>query len=418
MPRALKWIGVSAAVGVACLVFALVGGPTGIVQIAGSSDGGYTTSRKTSGYFFRLKTSYLHNNEIVSFDIVAGCSVTVTGYADGGSSHDSFLYPWHALQETKDGGVVAQIVPKACSSETSDNGEVPLDFLPGAVWFPDKADMSLGIAHVTEDAFNNPHAQLRFLGATITKATAVEWHRYRSAATPFALGEPLDLPAPGKRPTEEEWKAHIWDKAWMTTHLPAVQCKGMARYRLSEPEAQSIIREYWPKDRPRYWMLPAEKWQELWMRLRKARKDHEPLVDGQPFYHISATDQNNRQYGFPTFARGGEFRNRPPFGHAPAKLFPMKQDEGIPWFTQEIANADVLYRDVELANGGNLGLLYCFLGIGSDLITAAGTGPEYAKRQFATRVDGHAISGEDADSRSYAFFENDQFLYQEVGFSY
>jgi hypothetical protein len=133
---------------------------------------------RDDGVFFRLKASYLRGSERIDFDIVVGCNVRVTAYKDGEESYDAVRDPLFFVKATQDGGALLQIVPNACLGQTTQNRDVPKDFLPGAIWFESKDDFSFGIGYVTEDAFESPRSKLKFLGATITKASRREWEAF------------------------------------------------------------------------------------------------------------------------------------------------------------------------------------------------------------------------------------------------
>lgn len=124
--------------------------------------------------FFRLISKCQHGDETVDFDIIVGCGVRVTSYISGGSSYDSARAPVVYAKATRDGGAIWQLVPHACKGQTTENGQVPSDFLPGAIWFDSKDDFSLGIGYLTERAFNSPQSKLRFLGASIAEATRAD----------------------------------------------------------------------------------------------------------------------------------------------------------------------------------------------------------------------------------------------------
>ena len=97
-----------------------------------------TPPAKNGSYFFRLTAKYMHGDEAVNFDIVVGCAVRVTVYGNDTNLYDAFRDPIFFVVPTRDGGAIMQIVPNACRGETSDNGDVPKDFLPGAIWFDDR----------------------------------------------------------------------------------------------------------------------------------------------------------------------------------------------------------------------------------------------------------------------------------------
>lgn len=134
-----------------------------------------TKSSDHANYYFRLKADYSHDGQPVNFDIVVACSVRVDRYKGGDSGFLAARYPRFFVKETHDGHAVMQIVPAACRGETTANGIVPKDFLPGVTWFEKSGDYRFGIAYVSEDAFENPEGQLKFHGASIEKATHEDW---------------------------------------------------------------------------------------------------------------------------------------------------------------------------------------------------------------------------------------------------
>src|SRR5882724_2435397 len=157
-------------------------------------------------YFFRLTAKYLHGDEPVDFDIVVGCGVRFTAYRGTSIEHDVFIQdPWFFVRRTRDGGAVLQNVPNACHFETTDNGQVPKDLLPGAVWFDDATDLSLGIAYVTEDAFENPNSRLKFHRDSFRsacdgdKGEPVEHGQTERVATPDRLPQRCPISTYGPR---------------------------------------------------------------------------------------------------------------------------------------------------------------------------------------------------------------------------
>lgn len=106
-------------------------------------------------------------------------------------------------------------------------------------------------------------------------------------------------------------------------------------------------------------------------------------------------------------------------GQLPPVIFPMRAEDGVPWATPALANADVIRRDVEIA--GKRGFAYCYTLI-------AGRGaledlhvPGYAKRKFVTYVDGKRIFGEENNHmhpsiEPHLFFERDEYFYALMAF--
>lgn len=203
-----------------------------------------TRSVEDHGVFYRLVSKYQHGNEIIDFDIVVGCGVRVTRYGDGDKSYDAFRDPVVYAKAISGGAAVMQIVPSACLGETSDNGRVPDDFLPGAIWFDRADDLTLGIAYVTEDAFENQKSKLTFLGASIHAATRKEWEEFQPMAAKNLIG-PMPLFAFPKTPDPDEVKRNLGDNQALTKLWPGMSCHVVTSLPLSEA-ARAVVREYWP----------------------------------------------------------------------------------------------------------------------------------------------------------------------------
>jgi hypothetical protein len=368
-----------------------------------------TTSVQDSTYYFRLTAKYLHGDEPVDFDIVVGCGVRVTLSEAVGSSYDAFRDPLFYVKATKDGAAVLQIVPNACGGQTTDNGRVPADFLPGAIWFDSKDDFTLGIAYISEDAFENPKAKLKFLGVAIHPATKAEWEAFRPinaknllSPKPFSHGAPF--------PSVDEVRAHLWNKKKLFEWRPLFDCQGVIRFRVTDPAARDLVRRYWPITRPRFWMPAGPERAELESRLKAMNDGKGALMDehyyGEYFRYYSYN-------GFSTRSGGGAF-DRDGF---PPKYYPYRADDGFPWVTPVLAEAPIIYRDVDLDSGHNAGLLYCYSQFRVGPWTETHL-PNYFSRRFATRVDGELVEFEDeGPDFPSPFFENDEYVYFEFHFS-
>jgi hypothetical protein len=374
-----------------------------------------TKSVTDSSYFFRLTAKYMHGDEPVDFDIVVGCAVRVTAYGDESSSYDAFRDPLFFVKATADGAAVLQIVPDACQGETTDNSQVPGDFLPGAIWFDRKDDFTLGIAYIAEDAFENTKAKLKFLGAAIHPATRKEWEAFQPVNAENLLSPRWFSQIPEPR-SPEEIQAHLWDRKKIFEWSPRFDCHGVLRYKLSDPAATELVRQYWPPERPRFWMPGGQEISNLVSSLDALNEAKGPRIatDGQ-YYRNSFKMYGHR--GFPTRSGGGAFDGASGFA---TEIFPIRVDDGLPWFNPALAIAPTIYRDIELAGGANVGYAYCYHWLRGGWITDEHL-PNYFDRVFATRVDGERIRldgrpGVTAADIPTIFFENDMYVYREFRF--
>lgn len=209
-------------------------------------------------------------------------------------------------------------------------------------------------------------------------------------------------------PPVDEIKAHLWDKRKIFQWRPFFGCEGVMRYHLSEPAARALLREFWPASRPHFWVPDAEKSTALDDRLKLMNGGRGPLV-GEHYY---------RQYfkiyeysGFATRVGGGMFWS----GGFASTVFPFRADDGIPWITPALANAPIIYRDIELAGGSNAGYAYCYDALYVGPIRDAHL-PDYYHRRFATRVDGELVDVKYQGPNYLSFYENDEYVYYEFHF--
>lgn len=368
--------------------------------------------------YYRLKASYLHGSEAVDFDIVAGCSVRVTNYKGSDSSFDAFRDPLFFVRATQDGGAVLQIVPNACGGETTENGRVPADFLPGAIWYENKNDMTLGFGYVIEAAFEDPKAKLRFVGATITKATKGEWEEFQPVNREN-LGDPRAYNRGHEpQPTKSDWIASAWDKDRLAQLMPNFSCFGVARYHLTGVAARELVRSYWPDSRPGFW-VPNEDARERLKALFIASNWRNLPVDDESFADFVFRYEG---FGFPTRARGGTIYSGNPWGHQlPSRIYPVRADIGLPWLDTALATAPALYFDVDFKAPVDAANLYCY-----SVFSGSSPGlnvhfPDFAKRRFDARIDGVAIDavGNETSAISqglWQFYERDEFFYRPFQF--
>ncbi len=373
----------------------------------------FATSIESRTGFYRLLAKYRHGNEIIDFDIVVGCAVRVTRWGDGDKSYDAFRDPAVYVKATNDGGAVMQIVPDACRGETTANGQVPDDFLPGAIWFDDAIDLSFGIAYVTEDAFEGPKSKLKFLGASIAQATREEFMSFEPTAAENLM-DPRPLFSFMPAPDIEQIKRHLGNRRTLHKLWPRIYCSAVRRLHLTDPAQRAVVAEYWPSSKPRYWMPTEAQLNEINKRI--SIYNH-VFADGRPALDYSRLN-DNRGDGFPTRAHGGVLHSKHrPTDKLPPVVFPLQRDEGVPWLTKDYLEATRLYRNVHVASEQNRGFAYCYAEIwGTDFAN-----PAYKSGTFTTLIDGEPVLGETTDERTprdrpWPFFERDQYFYLQDTF--
>jgi hypothetical protein len=388
------------------LIFALLGTILVLPTCGGT---GVTKSVNDSAYFYRLQARYSHGDEPIDIDVVVGCSVRVTEYRGGDSGFLAAIFPRFYVQQTRDGHEVMQILPLICRGETTENGLIPADFLPGIIWFDKAGDRRFGIAHVSEDAFENPNGKLKFHGATVQKATLAEWEAFRKrAAGNEGFRERYytpDLRAGDAARVRESRGADI------EAASSILACRGVSRYELSEA-ARAELRKFWPANRPRYWASKGGN-SEAFKALRHLESTTPIFVNGFR-YEQHFTRAAYTYTGFPTRARRGVAYSKHP-RLVPPEFFPMRRDLGIPWiFSERVALSPYVGADVEIASGPGKGFFYCYQ------TYSESTGlyeilPDLRKRTAQIRVDGQPVWTPEPKRWNVpprTFFEHDRYVYQ------
>ncbi|MBI2254578.1 MAG: hypothetical protein HYU58_08170 [Proteobacteria bacterium] len=368
--------------------------------------------------FFRLKSSYRHAGEIVSFDIVAVCNLRVTTYGDSSSSHDLMMAPPFFATRTKDGGVIAQKVPNACGGETTANGRVPKDLLPGAIWFDDASDLSLGIAYILEESFASPKSKLEFLGATISAATKDDWEEFYKTIPQSVI--PIDryykFGKVDRNLSEAELMENPWDRKALTMYhgYGVLGCGGYQRFRFTKDEERAQIRALWPSSRPRYWALsPSEgsKFAELTAAIRDFATD--TITIRRSAFSVDHIGL----WGFPTRAGGGvigQSRKYP-------EIFADRESDGIPWLDKSIIGSDHITVGVDVQQNLGPNFVYCYSGLTGLSPIVQNLIPEFKRLPRRLRVDGVPVEIDGKDQfpgfiPPAVFFDRDEFAFVRFGF--
>jgi hypothetical protein len=203
---------------------------------------------KDDGYFYRMTAKFevKETGERIEFDFVAACGVTAPRWKEPQRLEGHRITPHAMVKATADGHAVVVETLEECSGFTSENGDVPPDVLPMAIWFDNVDDLSNGLGYVSEDAYDNPLSKLRFHGARIDPGTRADWEAWRKKAADeyvdrAAWWGPWGYDFPGNR-GEEIGKY-------------ASACSGY--YRIKLPDIiREKVRPIWPAERPRFWAPP------------------------------------------------------------------------------------------------------------------------------------------------------------------
>lgn len=203
------------------------------------------TAGQDRGTYYRFKASFTYKSEPLDFDIVVGCNVRITTYRDNDRTVEVGIAPMAFGLKMKDGRGVVVRPPEACQGQTTENGKVPAALLPLVVTYENADQPWFGLAYASEDAYESPISELKFFGATISKATREEWQEWRRTEAPknFVTYELLGIN-----------EKNVWDHPhWKPGYrVMSSICTGFSWVKLPE-SVREAIRAYWPASKPRYW---------------------------------------------------------------------------------------------------------------------------------------------------------------------
>ena len=303
-----------------------------------------------AGDFYRFTSKYIvDGREPLDFDIVVTCATSVTRYRGGSSSVLSRYMPNLVARRTQAGHAVMVAVPVMCAQQADDfeRTNKPERLLPLAIWFDRWDYLDLGLGYWSEDAYENPKARLKFLGASLVRATREEWEAWR-ATQPENLVKREDVPGLGT--SKEEWKA------WNTWHPGkrriARECHGVARFKLTEKQRE-VVRQFWPVHRPRYWMPPEQQSSTIRDAVHGSGVPHGQFKFKLRYYYWGSSNWNQLLAN-----RSGYVGQR--IGHYPAEYYPLRSEMGYPFLSQDLGGRDQYFLDIEYADRANLGFVYCY----------------------------------------------------------
>jgi hypothetical protein len=395
------------------LVIAAIGAIGGVLLVASSrtaeaqSTKSITEDRST---YYRLKAKLAYKGEPQDFDIVVGCNVRQIFYKEGGRTYEAGLTPTVFGRRMGDGKVLVVRPPNACRGETTDNGRVQPDLLPLVIVYDNADRLDFGIAYLSEDAYESPLSELKFDGATIEKATRVEFDRFR-ASQPNAVKRELYHSALASDRTLKELNLPRVERTW--AHV----CEGYKRYLLGD-RARSLLREHWPEGRPRYWQTNYDVERTVAETIFDRRTPvHSDTADRAPHIAWSFGD-GAADIGLPTLTGGGLVAKSrgntfaaayyPAASDYRADKWPANKDDLRRYLAAQDQVADM---HVRFQGGAARGFAYCFTpafpddelkGLLSD------------KRRVA-RVDGEPVVTPRApagrSSESMVVLERDEFVF-------
>jgi hypothetical protein len=212
------------AFGVVALTFSVWAGAT---RHSSSQSRVEQTYSKDNGYFYRMTAKFTvkETGEAVDFDYVVACNIRLTRWRDGGLSNDSSYSPRMMVKATAGGQAAMLKTLGACHGLTSEDGDVPSDVPPLAIWFDSVDDLSNGLGYVSEDGYDNPLGKLTFRGARIDPATGADWEAWRKKSAD-EIAAAINWPVTGDGYTHQDGVtliSNLFGKAYAADQLSGEQ---------------------------------------------------------------------------------------------------------------------------------------------------------------------------------------------------
>jgi hypothetical protein len=393
----------------------LVAERSATVQVMLGNWGFVKSVQRDNSVFYRLKVKLIYKGESQNFDIVVACSVLQANYMDGGRTVEVGLTPSVFGRRMSDGKGLVVRPPRACGGETTENGAIPPDLMPVVVVYEDAETLAFGTAYLTDDAYDNSLSTLQFGGATIEQADQAAFEKFRT-----------EQPNLVKRSSYHTPNGPAWLKQIGVPPAPipmGIRCYGYARFRLGETDRERA-REYWPAERPHYWVPTKEQLDAI----DSSRRGQPMLTDRDGAVPVprglifAQLDGGLPNWGLPR-------RNPVPRGKSGTKpaLPSYYPDIGgwvaLPWPSDPINRAESLANDgprvgasIDFRNGVTRGFAYCLSDPRSIPTGAPYSDPAlpefraYFKLPPVDLVDGINVANASI-GRPFAIIERDEFIY-------
>lgn len=388
-------------------------------------------------YYFRLKSSYLYKGTPLNFDIVAGCSARITHWIDGDRTVEVGLVPFAYGLKMADGKGVVIKVPDVCQvKQTTSNGLVPKDFLPFVAVYEDADRPMFGWLYATDDAYNSPLAELKFLGASIEKASPEEFKVWRETEASKNIIKPdmLDWTIGSLQGVGEG--AHAWKPGkWYF----GMYCRMIMRKPIPE-DVRPRVRSLWlgPGKLPEFWLPPLEPahpiCRECAKTLSLVKRDIESVDLGNRQGARRGPDLEGRS-ALRRRGDGGRIRNGQDdtlTARSP-EVYPWKSQLSYNWLTLPDAKTSswIIGMQVNLTRD-RLGFGYCDVSANSQATEYTWPDAPVYQQRFGTQVGGRTpprkflinemeVSGSEGtfhQDGTSGIFQRDDFLLNLVGIEF
>jgi hypothetical protein len=402
----------------------------------------YTKRVDVDRFYFRMKVSLtVDKTEPLEIDLVVGCISRVRTYQDNDRTVDIARDPRVYAVPTAKGHAVQVTTPDLpCrTGQTSDNHGaqdphkvpghkmygVPQEYFPLVVWYESKHDLSLGIAYMSDDAYDSSLARLAFHKASIHGATEAEYRAFKEKGPHNLISPEAQVFRPSKDDERRIAEAYNRDQRSVWHEVFSGHCYGYYRLEANAALAE-FLRKHMPADGRRYWapegdvLIEANRFLfDLQAgrgnfgpdgRLFRARPDEapHPLSGWRWVSQDSPTTTAQRRDGRGVLSGAGRpLDMRGPY--APV-YFPLRSTVGIPWLTAERLQDPSILDFFELeVEPSKQGFLYCYR-------DGRGIPGNTARKHLRVTGQEQAVARwvDSLDPRTRVFFDRDKYIFYRI----
>ncbi|WP_093758673.1 hypothetical protein [Tardiphaga sp. OK245] len=301
-----------------------------------------------------------HAGQPLTIDVVIGCGSEVRQIIGEARSARSIWAPYiFGIRAGNGEGVLVQS-PNICDRKL-DQQPMPADFLPVVFWAPDAGNLEFMVAYLNEQAYLQPISKLTFQKATFTEASKSDYEAWRQSGWKDNI-VPLK-----SRENEYDGKSNFFHGEGFfpkgdprTELMREISCHAVLRVPLPAG-VLTAIRERWPAERPRYWLLD-------WPTVNALREQYPE--------EMGTRVQNNPQWDReipgvqPNFSKALGINRASGVGHIvdlPSDIasgrglrIPYRVETGYPWASDRLRAQQTLDINFDVANGADHGFAYCF----------------------------------------------------------
>ena len=400
----------------ACLIFVIVLFAPGQLLSIAYDLAGFRTSTTHVGSYFRYRIAFkVDGTEDLTIDNVIACSTRIRRSKAHGMSVLPGMTPNLFVKRTKDNHAILVTTPKLCSWARTNSPEknyTEEGFMPPAVvWFDDADDLTFGIAYVTKTAYASKKSRLELVSTYVGPATRQEFEAWYDGPRKQNLAKQDWInPPPGT--TSKRWAAHnAYIRRARETKGRAFPggCYGSHRFKLT-PEAQAIIRSYWPADRPKYWTPSPDQWDEL----------YEAQFTGKAYF-IGKGERVGSHFEFWTsyssnsspFGPNENKKNSIDAGAWPAETYPTASSVGAPFLTEDSTNKEYYLKKIFFEDGTNDGFAWCYSGWGAP---SRSYDDPLRRHHYVDVDDLRARTGDEFENSIKHVFEADDYMFRFFSF--